>query len=164
MGALNEYKILDALIREINIRKKKDIKDPRPTYTVLLNRVIKENNGVEESSARPQTSKYLNNLRKDGYVVKEKIGRNVFYDVTAPGRLYHLTSRDKLDPSRRWQEEPLQGCYLSYAIVPPSNGLIHERLESEELKGKAILKELVGQLKKLNPDLDSLFIRLDQDE
>lgn len=164
MGALDEFKVLDALIREINTRKKKGIKDPRAQYTVLLNRVIKENNGVKESSARPQTSKYLKNLRKDGYVVREKIGRNAWYDVTAPGRLFHLTCRDRLDPSRRWLEEPLQGCYLSYAVIPPSSGLIHERLEANEFKGKAILEELVDQLKRLNPDLDSLFIRLDQEE
>ena len=66
--------------------------------------------------------------------------------------------------SRRWLEEPLQGCYLSYAVVPPSSGLIHERLESDMLKGKNLLEEFVDQFKKLNPDLDSVFIRLDHEE
>ena len=165
LGALSDLMVLDALIREIKVRRKKGYEDPRATYTVLLNRVIQENTGLKESSARPQTSRYLKNLGKDGYVVREKIGRNVFYDVTAAGRFYHLTSMDRLDPSRKWVEELLQGCYMSFAVVPPSYGLIHERRdESIELKGKEKLQELVNKIKELNPELDSLYIRFDQDE
>jgi len=165
LGALNEFQVLDALIREIEVRRKKGNDDPRPTYTVLLNRVIQENTGLKESSARPQTSKYLKNLKKGGYIVKEKIGRNVFYNVTVEGRVYCLTNMDRLDPSRMWFEEMLQGCYMSFAVVPPGYGIIREkRDESVEFKGKEVIQELVKQLKELNPDLDSLYLRFDPDE
>lgn len=164
LGALNDLQVLDALIREIDVRRKKGYDDPRATYTVLLNRVIQENTGLKESSARPQTSRYLTNLRKAGYIDKEKIGRNVFYDVTAEGRFYCLTNMDMLDPSRKWFEEMLRGCYASFAVVPPCYGIIREkRDESVELRGKEELQQLVNHLKELNPDLDSLYIRFDPD-
>jgi hypothetical protein len=164
LGALNEFQVLDALIREIQVRRKKGIEDPRATYTVLLNRVIQENTGLNESSARPQTSRYLKNLMKEGYVVKEKIGRNVFYDVTAEGRFYCLTSKDRLDPSRKWFEEMLQGCYMSFAVVPPGLGIIREKRDEQvELHGKDRVQELVNQIKKMNPDLDSIYLRFNPD-
>jgi tetratricopeptide (TPR) repeat protein len=165
LSALDEFKVLDALIREISERKKKMIKDPRVQYTILLNRVIKENNALNESSARPQTSRYLKDLKKEGHIEKEKIGRNVFYDVTAKGRFYHLSNRDRLDHSRKWFEEALKGCYLSYAVVPPEYGLIHDRRDyNKELKGKEMLQEAIKQLKEMNPDLDSIYIRLGDEE
>ena len=144
-------------------RKKKELLDPRANYTVLLNRLLKENDGVLESSARPQIAKYLRNLRSDGYITKERIGRNVYYDVSADGRIYHLTSRDNMDSSRRWLEEPIQGGYLSYAVAPVEGGLINERLEQDGLLGKEKIKELVRQIKEENPDIDSIYIRLDQE-
>lgn len=162
MGMLNDFKVLDALIRENNTRTKKGDEDPRATFTALLNRLLKENLGVKESSARPQTAKHLRNLRSDGYITREKIGRNVYYDVTPEGHLYHLTSRDNIDPDRRWFEEPIPGCYLSFAMAPLSSGLINERLDQDGLQGKEKVRELVRQIKELNPGLDSIFIRLDQ--
>lgn len=165
MGALDEFKVLDALIREISERKKKRIEDPRVQYTVLLNRVIKENNALNESSARPQTSRYLKELKKDGYIEKEKIGRNVFYDVTTKGRFFNSSNRDRLEHSREWFEEALKGCYLSYAIGPSKFGLIQDRKDyNNELKGKEKLHETIKQLKKMNPDLDSIYVRLGDEE
>ncbi len=165
MSALDEFKVLDALIREISERKKKRKEDPSVKYTVLLNRVIKENNALNESSARPQTSRYLKELKKGGYIEKEKIGRNVFYDVTAKGRFYHSSNRDRLDHSREWFEEALKGCYLSYAVVPSEYGLIHDRRDyNKELKGKEKLQEAIKQLKEMNPNLDSIYVRLGDEE
>jgi len=161
LGALNEFKVLDALIREIGVREKKGVDDPRVQYTVLLNRVIQENDGLMESSARPQTSRYLNELRENGYVEKEKIGRNVFYDVTARGRFHHLSNRDRLDHSREWFEGALKGFYYSFAVVPSGYGLIQERRSHEkELNGKEKLQETVKYLKDRNPYLDSIYVRL----
>jgi DNA-binding PadR family transcriptional regulator len=164
LGALNSFKVLDALIREINERKKKGLEDPRAQYTVLLNRVINENNSLNESSARPQISRYLKRLMKDGFVVKEKIGRKVFYDVTAKGRFEHLSNRDRLDHSREWYEEAYNDCYYSFSITPSKYGLIHERRTRNELKGKDELMDAIQKLRKVNPGLESVYIRLEDEE
>jgi DNA-binding MarR family transcriptional regulator len=165
LGVLSELIVLDALIREIKVRRKRGLQDPRAPYTVILNRLILENNGLKESSARPQASRYLKRLGKEGYIFREKKGRNVFYDVTPKGRHMHLNSMDRLNPSRKWGEHQEQGILYSFAMVPASYGLIHERRgESIELKGKEQIMELVNQIKEQNPELDSLIIRFDQDE
>jgi hypothetical protein len=160
---LNEFKVLDALLREISVRKKRGEEDPRAQYTVLLNRLLKENDDLKESSARTQTSRYLKELYKYGYVEREKIGRNVFYDVTGKGRFYHISNRDRLDKSREWHEDPHKGILYSYAIVPSAYGLIHETHDhNKELVGKEKLQEAIKEFKEKNPDLESIIIRLEE--
>ena len=161
MGALTEYLVLDTLIRAVNERIRRGEAETRVYWTALLNRIIVENDQVNEFSARPQTSKYLGNLLEDGYISKEKIGRNVYYDITAKGRFYHISNRDLLDPSREWLEGAENGIYFSYAVSPPEAGLIQERRDySKGLEGKEILVEAVKLVKEMNPELDSIHIRV----
>jgi hypothetical protein len=163
--ALNQFRVLDALIRSVNERRKQGLEDPRVPYTMLLNRILKEYDEVKESSARPQTSKLLNRLLDDGKICKEKIGRRVFYDATSKGRRFHLSNRDMVDYNRGWIEEVAQGMYFSVAFTPPKFGLIHERRgHNSRLKGKEILEEAVNKVKKENPNIDSIFIRIDNEE
>ena len=53
----------------------------------------------------------------------------------------------------------LCGCAIS------EYGLIHDRRDyNKELKGKEKLQEAIKQLKEMNPDLDSIYIRLGDEE
>jgi len=165
LGVLSELIVLDALIREIKDRRKRGLEDPRAPFTVILKRLILENNGLKESSARPQMARYLKRLGKENHIIRKQKGRNTFYDVTPKGRHMHLNSKDKLDPNRKWGEHQEQGTLFSFAMVPASYGLINERLDEPiELKGKEQIMELGKLIKELNPELDSFIFRFDQDE
>ena len=89
---MNEYIVLDALIRAVNVRIKRGETETRVNFTRLLDRVIVENDQVNEASARPQVSRHLKVLLRDGNISREKIGRNVLYGVTAKGRIFHVSN------------------------------------------------------------------------
>jgi hypothetical protein len=160
---VNKYIVLDALVRELGENKKRGHVDPRVQYTVLLNRILKENDDVLESSARPQLAKNLIWLREEGLIEKEKIGRNTFYDVTAEGRFEYLSKRDKIDPYRRWFEGGVPGLYYSAAVSPDKFGLIQERREHSKLQGIDPFVEAVKKFKDKNPGLESITLRLDEE-
>jgi hypothetical protein len=160
---VNSYIVLDALIRELSERKKRGFVDPRVQFTVLLNRIIKENDDVRETSARPQLAKNLRWLIRDGFIEKEKIGRKVFYDVTAEGKVEYLSNRDKSDPHRKWYEAGITGLYYSYAVTPSDYGLIHERKSHSKLQNIDQLYEAIKQFKEKNPNLESIYLRLDEE-
>ena len=161
MGALNESVVLDALIRGTNERIKRGETETRVNFTMLLDRIILENDQVNETSARPQFSRHLKSLLRDGNISREKIGRNVFYGVTAKGRFFHVSNRDLLDHTREWIEDAYDGLYFSFAITPPEFGLIHERRNhSKGIEGKEILAKAIKLVKEKNPELDSIHIRI----
>lgn len=161
MGDLNEYIVLDSLIRAVSERRKMGEIETRVNYTMLLNRIIKENDQVKEASARPQVSRYLKGLLSDGNVSKEKIGRNVFYYVTARGSFYHQSNLDLLDHTREYIEDAYGGLIFSSAFSPPGAGLIQERRDhSKGLEGKEILAKAIKIVKEKNPDLESIHIRV----
>ena len=165
MGDLNEYNVLDSLIRAVNERRKKGEVETRVNYTMLLNRIIKENDQVKEASARPQFSRYLKNLLRDGNVSKEKIGRKTFYDVTARGRFYHQSNLDLLDHTREYIEDAFGGMLFSSAFSPPEFGLFQERRNhSKGLEGLEILAEAVKLVKEKNPDLESIHVRVGENK
>jgi len=73
-----------------------------------------------------------------------------------------MNSRDQLDSSRKWYEASIAEAYLSYAMTPFENGLIRERLDGGSLNGKDKIEELIKVIKEENPDLESVYLRLDR--
>jgi DNA-binding PadR family transcriptional regulator len=165
MPDLYEFKVLDAMLRESIEQRKRGDMSGRVQYSAIVNRVKKERASSIDASVPVQVSRYLKSAIKEGRVEKEKRGRKVFYWLTTKGKTYLMSSRDLLDSSRKWFEEPMVGAYLSYAMTPPEYGLIRERTyEKETFNGKEEIEELVKAIKEKNPNLESLYIRLDRSE
>ena len=164
MRDVDRYKVLDTLQLEEEAREKDGLEDTRVQYSDLVDRLVRDNKGFMPGSARPITSRHLKKLLEEHYVKREKEGRNVFYSVTPEGGRFLMTNRDLMDKRVfKWGEGPLEGAYASFAIVPGS--LYKERDDSAvELHGTDKIQELVDEVKRNNPGIDSLYLRFSHEK
>ena len=99
-------------------QSKKGATDDWVQYGVLVARVLVEYPRLTASSVPVLVSRYLGEAVSDGYVEKEKRGRNVFYRITSEGALFLLGRRDQLDDNvTPWYEAGVDYGYMSYVIM-----------------------------------------------
>ena len=160
LSALSIVRVLDALQRASMEQNKKGETSGWVQYSVLVDRLSKEYPKLTASSVPVLTSRYLRKAVAEGYVDREKRGRNVFYKVTREGNLFLIGRRDQLDDVMRWFEAPVGVGLMSFAVAPTGSPLIIEdRGGDDSLHGVEHVEEFMRKIKEMNPGLRSMYLR-----
>lgn len=164
MGQLSEIEVLYALTRESDEMDKRKNSRKYVIVSDIIRRIETEHPYINELSIPVLISRILNRLEKDELINKNKQGREVILKITPLGRNWLSANMDKLDKTKRWFEKPLNGAYFSYAITPPEYGLIHERKDHDLLENTKYVDDFIKKIKKENPELDTLILRLNEEK
>jgi len=160
---LSIVRVLDALERASMEQNKKGQTGEWIQYGILKNRILVEYPRLTASSVPVLVSRYLKKAVIDGYVEKEKRGRNAFYRITADGGVFLLGRRDQLDDKVvQWHEAGVDFGYMSFAVAPAGSPLIIERhREDGSLHDVEEVDDFMKKIKKKNPGLRSMYLRFE---
>jgi len=144
-------------------QSKKGETDDWIQYGVLVDRILVEYPRLTASSVPVLVSRYLREADSDGYVKRDKRGRNVFYRITSEGTLYMLGRRDQLDNRViPWYETGVDFGYMSFAVAPTGSPLIIEgHGEEGSLDGVEEVDVFMRKIKEKNPGLRGMYLRFE---
>lgn len=164
MGQLSEIEVLYALSRESTEKNKRINMRKSINFSDIVRRIETEHPDISSKSIPVLVARYLKKLKKSKLITKEKKGRETLYTVTPSGRIWLGANMDKLDKTKRWFEKSLEGVYLSYSMQSPEHGLIKDRNDQDVFENTRDIEELLKKIKKINPELDTIIIRLKKQE